>query len=521
MSFESELPRAGAGTLAMLGIDIGSTNTKTSLISLHDDGLVSELVVRSVPTPNGAGQLVGSVAALIRHVLSAARVAPVVIGIASMAETGVPLDRDGESLSGLIRWNGARDALDADALADELGAEALFVATGVQPGPKTPLAMWASLRRTQPELWRMMARWSGVAELIAMSLTGNLVTDHTLAGRTMAYRLPPHGEELPRGFDPELLAVVGLRVEQLPGVALPGEIAGTVTAEVATRTGLVAGTPVIVAGHDHAVGAWASGVREPAEVADSIGTTEALVRILAGPADRRVIAGSGMSLTRTVTGSHESLIAGSANAGAFIAWWLDELNATGPAQALAAVDARGSQPTGLLVLPYLAGRQTPKPNRAARLRVLDAAGHPLEIGSRAPAEITRALLEGLALQVRWMDAEQRRLAGEWEPSPAITVLGASGAVGDCWMRIKAAVMPERLCAVTVTEPVASGAALLAAVRLGLVAEHITLPRRAVEAGADHRAAYERMYTRFVAAATADDVSFPTPSGATTSSQGDI
>ena len=504
------------GTSCALGIDIGSSNVKVSLIVIDSTGAVRELVVRSSPTPDDAAELVASTMTLIRNVLSATRVTPAVIGIASMAETGVALGGDGEALTPLIRWNGVRDSFDADSLAGRYGAEALFSATGVRPGPKVPLTMWAGLRRTRPDLWRAMARWSGIADLITLALTGELVTDHTLAGRTMAYRLPPHGSDLEREFDPDLLAVVGLRPEQLPRIALPGEIAGTVAAHAAEKTGLVAGVPVIVAGHDHAAGAWASGVRRPAEVADSIGTTEALLHILAGSADRSAVSASGMSLARTVTGEQEVLVAGSASAGSLISWWLAELKAPDPAGLLVAADALGPQPTGLLILPYLRGRQTPEPDPAARLRILDRAGRLLQIGSHEPAELTRALLEGLALQLRWMDAEQRRLAGEQRSSSPITVLGASGIAG--WIGVKASVMPSALSSVTVAEPVASGAALLAAVRIGLAADTVALPRRAVPAEPGG-SLYDAVYADFVAAATNTGL-FAVPNGTTVPSQGE-
>src|SRR5699024_948057 len=124
-----------------------------------------------------------------------------------------------------------------------------------RPSGKVPLATWAHLRAADPDRWAAMARWAGAADVVALALTGRLVTDHTLAGRTMAYRLPAPGEELPADFDGELLATVGLRPAQLPEVARPGELAGRVPP--GGRWGLDPGTPVVLAGHDHPVGSWA------------------------------------------------------------------------------------------------------------------------------------------------------------------------------------------------------------------------------------------------------------------------
>lgn len=520
MSFDGRPHRDEATTTCVLGIDLGSTNIKVALVAVDGERQARELLVRSLPTPDDAVELVLAAETLIRHVLGLTRIAPAAVGVASMAETGVALDAQRRPLTPLIRWNTMRDRLDADDLAEQFGAASLFAATGVPIGPKAPLMMWSRLRRTKPELWRRMAWWSGVADLVVLSLTGNLVTDHTLAGRTMAYRLPPAGAPLPAGFDPELLAAVGLQAQQLPQVALPGERAGVVTGEAAGRTGLTPGIPVIVAGHDHAVGSWAAGMRQPAQSADSVGTTEAMLHIVGGAAvDRAAVAASGMSLGRTVTGQQECLIAGSATGGALIAWWFSRLAVSDPAAVLEAAGDRVGHPTGLLVLPYLFGRQSPRPDPDARLRILDRDGRQIEPDSRDPVELTCALLEGLAMQLRWMDSEQRALAAGSVPERPITTLGGHSIPG--WLRMKAAVMPSRLRAATASEPVASGAALLAAVRAGIVPESVALPSRPVHAEPDHARLYDAGYARFIAAASASSAeSDRTPIGVRNPARGD-
>lgn len=509
----------GGMTFHALGVDVGSTNTKVALIALEPDGTVRELSLHSVPTSDDIPELLDALQNAVRHVLQVSAVMPDVIGIASMAETGVPLAGDDAPLTPLLRWNGRRHGGDVDALVDRFGASELFVATGVPATAKAPLATWRWLRRTRPALFGRMARWAGAAELVCLALTGELVTDHTLAARSMAYRLPGAGEALPTEFDGTLLAAAGLDPGRLPAVARPGATAGSVTADAARRTGLRAGTPVIVAGHDHAVGAWAAGAREPGDVADSLGTAEALFRVLGTGAhgaetDRRAVGAAGMSFGRTVTGERESLIAGMAGSGSLIRWWFDTLlGGADPAAVYAAVDALEPGPGGVLVLPYPSGRQSPAPDASARLRILDAHRRLLDPASRSQAELTRGLLEALSLQLRWMDAEQRRLSGD-DTVPTIRVLGGIGAANRTWLRIKAAVMPAPLALTTATEPVASGAALLAAVRLGLVGADAVLPHTDVAAdprtGTPGGRDYDGAYRDFVSAASDAAAMTPAP-----------
>lgn len=483
---------AAVSRLLGLGIDVGTTNTKVALVAAPRsaaDGVVELLAVASAPTPGpadldrvlrrlavralavaGRNADVPGPAHAPRPRTRAAAPVPLAVGVASMAETGVPLDARDRPLGPWLRWDGQRAAAEAAALADRLGATALFEATGVRPSAKVPLATLAWLAAHDPDRRGALARWAGVADLAALGLTGDLVTDHTLAGRSMAYRLPPAGAALPAAFDAELLAEVGLRPEHLPRVAAPGSVVGTVRPGVWVAAGLRAGTPVTVAGHDHAVGAWAAGVREPGSTADSIGTAEAVCTVLAADPVRADVAQAGMSLVRTVVG-RPALLAGSSSAGAMVRWWLEHEAGGRQAEDLFAAvaalsdDARPDRAAGPVVLPYVSGRQTPDPDPAARARV---------VGDRAAHDavaLTAAMVDGLALQARWMLDAQLALGAAADPTlrpDRLVVLGGPATRNAAWMRAKAELSPVPVRLVDCAEPVAAGAALLALHRAGLL-----------------------------------------------------
>ncbi len=431
---------------AAVGIDIGTTNTKVVRV---ERGLSTTLLKSRTPA-----RLDDLLAVVIEGLTAATQAGPVdAVGIASMAESGFPLDADGRTLTPLLSWQDARDDTEIRALADRLGADTLFEATGVRPGPKPSLAVGLWLRAQRPGVFSAMRRWVGVADAVHLALTGESRTDHTLAGRTLAYRLPASGEPLSSSFDPTLLGAVGLTPDQLPRVALPGDQPAQALPNA--QTGLRPGTPVVVAGHDHQVAAWASGVRTIGQVADSVGTAEAVLNLVGHVPDRPAVRAQGMSVVRAVDGITEGLLAGTGSAGGFLQWLADRHTGGDVSELLTEATETSKALAGdAWLLPYPSGRQCPDPDPAARVRM---------IGS--PAHLGVAVVESLAYQTQWVLDTQTALS-ERRPSQ-LTLAGNPLHRTPLWARIKATLAGVPTTLTTATEPVATGAALLALHRAGL------------------------------------------------------
>lgn len=446
--------------MRVAGLDLGTSYVKAVCVDLDptSDRPARVRELRRAPTPTDAHELVAAALRLLHQVTVGGGVSA--IGIASMAESGVPLDARGAPLTPVLTWDAARPS---SSLLADLDPVDVFARTGVRLGPKVPLATWAWLATEHPDVVRRMSGWAGVADLVAHVLTGRLATDHTLAGRTGAHLL---GDGT---WADDLLAVVGLSPEVLPEVVVDSPV------------GTADGVPVCVAGHDHQVGAYAAGARSPGDTANSLGTTEVVLRVLDGQPDPAAVLSAGMSLVRTVGGARRALLAGNASAGAAYAAWAErqDLDPDGP-------ERLPPGPVGVLVLPYLRGRQCPDPDPTARLRVVgDLEG--LDADAR-----TRAMLEGLCLQTRWMDEVER----SFDPGATdgrFVVLGGPGARNHAWTRVKAEVLARPssrpLQLLDQDEPVAVGAALVAAERAGLVDPgDVVLPARPVPTHEDRYAA---------------------------------
>jgi xylulokinase len=484
---------------AAVGLDVGSTHVKAAVVDVG--GRV--LAVARAPTPlrpDGVGmmhpfdELLGAAEAVVREAVTAA--APVRIaglGIASVAESGLPVDAAGEPLDDVLAWFDPRPAPQARMLAATVGAPELFVRTGLRPEPKVTLAKLAWLRDERPDVARRMAEWRFVADAVAGSWTGGSGTSATLACRSMAWDLRR------RTWDEELLALVGLRSEQMPPLVPWTSPVGAVRAAAAARLGVAAGLPVAVAGHDHVVGALAAGAVGRGDVVDSIGTAEALLLVTDVPALDEEVRLAGFSVGSHVLDGRSTLIGGLQASGAFIDWFLTALAGVAPdadpdvrsTRLLELVALAARRPSGIVAQATLRGRTAPLPDASAT-----ASFSGLTAADGLP-ELALAALEGTAFHARWLVDELGRLAGV---APArIRVIGG-GARNQPLLAVKAALTPAPLEVLDEPEAVAVGAGFVGLVAAGTAPSQLVTDRapavRVVTATRSERAAYADAYAAF-------------------------
>jgi sugar (pentulose or hexulose) kinase len=262
----------------LLGLDLGTTHAKAAAVTL--DG--RERAHGGAPTPwrtvsTGAEMdphdLVEAAVLAAREALSEAPSGRVIaVGVTSMAETGVVLDRDGEPVAPMIAWHDTRAEAEAEELGRAIGAERFTGRTGLPVSRLCTASKYRWMRAHLPDTKRGV-RWLNVAEWLVRSLGGEEVAELSLSSRTGFLHLEERawlGEvldfvEAPRGFLPEPTA------------------AGTAAGRVSRGLDQARDAVLTVAGHDHPCASVGAGAIRPGDVFDSCGTAEAFVRPLGSP----------------------------------------------------------------------------------------------------------------------------------------------------------------------------------------------------------------------------------------------
>jgi sugar (pentulose or hexulose) kinase len=272
----------------LVGIDVGTTFCKAAVVGL--DG--RERAHGRARTPWEAregGGVETDPRALVEASLAAARAALAArpgrvlgIGVTSMAETGVLLDRRGRPVAPALAWHDPRGDEEASALRRELG-DAFTDRTGLPATKLCSLCKYRWLRANVPAAAEGV-RWLSVAEWIVRGLGGDELAELSLASRTGF--LDVRAES----WWADALGWAGAPAGLLPALAPAGTPAGRTDALEEAR-----GAVLTVAGHDHLAAAVGAGAIEPGDVLDSCGTAEALVAAVEPPVPvedvRRAVAG--------------------------------------------------------------------------------------------------------------------------------------------------------------------------------------------------------------------------------------
>lgn len=439
---------------AVLGVDVGTSSSKGVLVTRDGTVLASAVREHTVDRPRpGWVEMPAEVwweefVAIARELVpaAAATVEVVAVGVSGMGPCVLLADEADEPVRPAILYGvDTRATAQIARLDEELGADEVLrrcgsVLSSQAAGPKI-----AWVVDEEPDRYARARRLYMPSSWLVRRLTGAYVLDrHSASQCTPLYDAGTEDwyEPWARGVAPGL---------ELPPLAWPGDVAGTVSADAAHQTGLPVGVPVVTGTID----AWSEAVSVGAQgVGDLMlmyGTTMFLVHTV----PHRLTSPSLWGTTGAFPGTR-NLAGGMATSGAVTAWIRELAGSPGYPELLAAAERSGPGARGLLMLPYFAGERTPIMDPDARGAVVGLAL------SHTVGDLYRAALEATAFGVRHNVETLAEAGGEVERVVAV----GGGTQGGLWTQIVSDVTGLEQVVPKVTVGASFGAAYLAAAAVG-------------------------------------------------------
>ena len=455
----------------LLAYDLGTGGKKASLYDAEGRLLAATFVPYDTQYPQAGwheqrpSDWWDSVVHSTRQLLASGSINPA--GIRCLAISGhslgcVPLDAEGRLLRPATPiWSDKRPAAQAARFFQAVDPVRWYRLTGNGfPPPHYTVFKIQHYRDCEPAMFRHIHKVVGTKDYINFRLTGRIATDPSYASGTGAYDLV--------GWDycDELLAAAGLPRTLLPEIVPATEILGPMTAEAAGTLGLPLGIPVACGGVDNSCMALGARNVDEGSVYASLGSS-----MWIAVSSRRPLlddVAKPYVFTHVVPGMFTSAVA-IFSGGTSLRWVRDQLCRDLVAQAetdgsdsYERMTAMAEQsPIGarrLLFNPSMAGGSSLEPSPHLRGAFVG-----LDLG-HTRADVIRATLEGIAMNLRLALDELRRLA---KVADEMVVVGGASR-SPLWRQIFADVFEIDILKTNVGQDAGSlGAAAVAAVACGL------------------------------------------------------
>lgn len=413
----------------LLGIDVGTTGTKTILFS--EDG---ELIGSAYRPYDLSSPKVGmneqnpedwwrAIVETVRESVPSPEIGKNVAAISLSLQGGtvVPVDEHFTPLRPAIVWNDARCEKErAEFIKDFGSARVIYEKTGWELDPGLPVLQIRWMRENEPEIFAKAAMFLTVPDYVSAKMTGIPAVDPSDAGINQFYNIR-EGK-----YDADLLAFAGIREEQLAKVIRSGECIGHLTAEAAAELGLSEDAVLVTGAHDQYAVALGAGAMKAGDILIGSGTAW-VVTALGDKPDFESSLAQSVAAIPGMWGSLLSLSSG----GVSLEWWRRKLTVQDGGEKIpfsvidAEAETRHAADDGLFFYPFSGKCRDDADFTKGTLVGLDL--------SHDRFDIAAAIMEGVVFQAVWMmesfavkpSADGLKLAGGASKSPIWTKMLAN------------------------------------------------------------------------------------------------
>ena len=427
-----------------LGIDIGTTSLKAAVFN----GLGERIALRSLDYTLNTDAALGFIEfpadeyvkmceSVISELLSeCGRIDA--ISVDTQGETLILADEEGNALCPAVVWLDNRADVEALAIKEKFGNELVYNVTGqpeITAGWPASKLLW--FKNNKPEVFSQTKKIFMLEDWVLYKLTGNFVTEPTIQSSTIYY------DVVNACWWSDMLDFIGIDENALPKLC-----------ESAEKVGEYRGIPVVSGMLDQIAGTIGAGVTDSSKISEMTGTIMAICALCEEIPEYH---------KDSIIPCHVHAIKGkycrilwSSTAGMALKWFKNQFAESFSFRELDEL-AESVVPgcDGLTMLPHFCGSTMPKYNPEAKAVF---SGITL---SHTRAHFARAIMESISFILR-QNLEYIGTEGIEE----IRITGG-GAKSPLWAGIKADVTGKILKTVSEDETACLGAALSAAVGIGV------------------------------------------------------
>ena len=314
------MPGRSRTSECVLAVDIGTQSTRAALVDYggHIVGTATSPIDLFTPRPGWAEQDPAQWwATTLENIATVVSRHPamdvVAIGVGAQMHGVVALDAEGKSLGGRSAiWSDKRCAEQVGEFQARRDAGSLAALAANRPLPAWAGFKMAWLRQHVPDAYAGAAKLLVVKDFVNQRLCGEMATDHSEASGSFLYDVST-GQ-----WSGELMGALGVERSKLPEIVGSSAVIGGLRSDLAGKTGLLGGTPVVAGSGDMMCQLLGTGLTDSGRVALVAGTASILALAADSPSpDLRV-----MNL-RTASGNWARFGLADA-AGVSLAWFVDQ-----------------------------------------------------------------------------------------------------------------------------------------------------------------------------------------------------
>lgn len=371
------------------------------------------------------------------------------IGFSGQMHGLVALDREKKPLGRAMIHLDQRSQMEREEICGKAG-DLLEEELLNQPGAGMLICSLLWMKHHQPKVYEKIAFVMSPKDYIRYKLSGVICTDYSDASATLAFSVKS------RCWCMQLLQRLELKPDIWPEVLRSFAVAGTVTKQASEETGLSTKSRVIVGAGDCAAQMLGNNVVDGGIMACNIGTASQLAVVTKKP-----VADSDLCCQLWCHAPEHTWIfqGGALNGGNTLSWLKNKV--LRDARPFSELDKEASRVPagceGLMFLPFLAGERTPYNDPGAR-------GLYFGLGMKhEQPHLVRAAMEGVMYNL----CECRNVFQKAGLAQTRLIASGGGAKGRTWRQIQADMLGMPVYTTKTEEEACLGAAILAAVGVGI------------------------------------------------------